>query len=61
MLKYTQKIRQKELMNSLFVFDHFVGLPFKGQDWIVCEAWSMLLVFYIFPVLAIDLNNGAQL
>ena len=30
MVKYTQKIRRKLLMNCLSMFDYFVGLALKG-------------------------------
>ena len=31
MVKHTQTIRRQEPTNCLSVFDHFVGLPLKGE------------------------------
>ena len=45
MVKHTEIIRRQETINSVSMFDHFVGLRLKGlRDEVVVE-WSQLTLF----------------
>ena len=40
MVKQTQTIRRQQPKNCLSVFDHFVGLAFKGSIWVSGQKFT---------------------
>ena len=52
MIKHTQTIRRRELINRLSVFDHLFGLALKGLIVILLEICKLVNMNHYFIVVS---------